>query len=118
MPDLLESLMRANLLEVFGERDPDRRLEAIRRTYTPDVVFADAEGQLQGHDALHAKAQGILDGAPDFVFRPAGDVYEVQDLGYLAWELGPPDGAAVVSGVDMGFVRDGRLARVYTVVLR
>jgi len=118
MPDVLESLMRANLLEVFGERDADRRLEAIRRTYTPDVVFADAEGQLEGHDALQAKAQEILDGAPGFVFRPAGDVYQVQDLGYLAWELGPADGAPVVSGVDMGFVRDGRLARVYTVVLR
>ena len=118
MPDPLESLMRANLLEVFGERDPARRLEAIRRTYTQDVVFADAEGELQGHDALQAKAQGILDGAPGFVFRPAGSVYQVQDLGYLAWELGPADGAPVVSGVDMGFVRDGLLARVYTVVLR
>lgn len=118
MPDPLDSLMRANLLEVFGEHDPDRRLEAIRRTYTQDVVFADGDGQLQGHDALNAKAQGILDGAPDFVFRPAGAVYQVQDLGYLAWELGPAGGGPVVSGVDMGFVRDGRLARVYTVVFR
>jgi hypothetical protein len=116
VPDPLDSLMRANLLEVFGERDPDRRTDAIRRTYTQDVVFVDAEGETHGHDALHAKAQSILDGAAGFAFRAAGDIYQVGDLGYLAWELGPVDGPAVVSGVDMGFVRDGRLAKVYTVV--
>ncbi|MFE7507425.1 nuclear transport factor 2 family protein [Promicromonospora sp. NPDC057488] len=114
----LEKLMRANLLEVFGERDADRRAEAIRRTYTQDVVFADAEGQVEGHEALHAKAQGILDGAPGFVFRPDGDFYQVQDLGYLAWALGQEGAPPVVRGTDMGFVRDGRLAKVYTVLFR
>ncbi|WP_456846184.1 nuclear transport factor 2 family protein [Cellulomonas sp. P5_C6] len=118
MGDPLDSLMRANLLEVFGERDPDRRSDAIRRTYSPDVVFVDAEGETRGHDALHAKAQAILDGAPGFAFRPSGEIYQVGDLGYLAWELGPAGGPPVVSGVDMGFVRDGRLAQVYTVVFR
>ncbi|PJJ72987.1 SnoaL-like protein [Diaminobutyricimonas aerilata] len=112
----LDALMRANLLEVFGERDADRRLDAIRRTYTDDVVFADAEGGVEGHDALNAKAQSILDGAPGFVFRPAGDAYEIQDMGYLAWEFGPEGADPVVRGADMGFVRDGALAKVYTVL--
>lgn len=112
------TLMRANLLEVFGERDPSKRLEAIHRTYTDDVVFADAEGVVQGYDALNAKAQQILDGAPGFVFRPAGEIYPVQDLGYLAWQFGPEGADPVVTGADMGFVRDGRLAKVYTVLFR
>lgn len=114
----LEKLMRANLLEVFGERDADRRAEAIRRTYTEDVVFADAEGQVQGYEALDAKVREILDGAPGFVFRPDGDFYQVQDLGYLAWALGPEGAPPVVRGTDMGFVRDGLLAKVYTVLFR
>ena len=39
-------------------------------------------------------------------------------MGYQGWALGPPGEAAVVRGVDMGFVRDGLLEKVYTVVLR
>ncbi|WP_421735850.1 nuclear transport factor 2 family protein [Cellulomonas sp.] len=116
---MLDHLMHANLLEVFGERDASRRLDAIRRTYTEDVVFADAEGEVRGHDALNAKAQSILDSAPGLEFRPAGSAYQVQDLGYLAWELGPPGAAPVVRGVDLGILsEDGRLAKVYTVLLR
>lgn len=116
MSEAVEKLMRANLLEVFGERDADRRMEAIRRTYTEDVVLADAEGQVRGHDGLSAKAQAVLDSGPGFVFRTDGDFYQVQDLGYLAWAFGPDGEPPVVRGVDMGIVRDGQLARVYTVL--
>ncbi|GAB3605682.1 hypothetical protein GCM10027413_10910 [Conyzicola nivalis] len=113
-----ESLMRANLLEVFAERDPQRRTTAIARTYTDDVVFTDPDDSAIGHDAIHRKAQEVLDGAPDFVFRAGGPVYEAGDLAYLAWEFGPEGQPAVVSGVDVGFVEGERLAKVYTLLLR
>lgn len=115
--DTLAELMHGNLLEVFAQRDPELRREAAARIYTEDVVFSDDEGSVQGRDAVHAKAGAILDGAPGFVFRPDGDVYEAQELGYLAWALGPEGADPVVRGVDMGIVRDGKLARVYTVLL-
>jgi hypothetical protein len=63
------------------------------------------------------KAQGLLDGAPDFVFSPAGDVRVVQDLGYLAWNLGPEGQPPVVRGVDVALVEGGLIARVYTLLL-
>ncbi len=37
MADPIETLMRANLLEVFNERDGATRRAAIERTYAPDV---------------------------------------------------------------------------------
>lgn len=113
----VEQLMRANLLEVFGERDPAKRTEAVRRTYTDDVVFADPHGEVRGPAAVNAKAQEVLNGGPGFVFAADGDVYQVQDLGYLAWTFGP-EGAPVVRGADLGIVHDGRLARVYTVLFQ
>lgn len=36
----IAELMLANLFAVFNERDPERRLEAIARNYTEDVVAA------------------------------------------------------------------------------
>src|ERR1700730_18302083 len=41
----LESLMERNLLEVFGQRDPERRAAAIAQLYTADCTFFEAEEQ-------------------------------------------------------------------------
>jgi hypothetical protein len=114
----IEDLMKANLLEVFGERDGDRRREAIARTYSPEVTFSDPEEVVVGHDALDAKAQKILDGAPGFVFSPGGPIYVNQDLGYLTWNFGPEGADPVVRGVDIALVRDGLIASVYTLLLK
>jgi hypothetical protein len=113
----IEELMRANLMDVFGERDAERRRAAIGRTYHPDVRFADPDETVTGHDAVDAKAQGILDGAPDFVFAAAGPVRVSQDLGYLEWSLGPQGAPPVVRGVDIALVRDGLIASLYTLLL-
>lgn len=115
MADVAE-LMRANLLDVFGERDPARRRAAIARTYTADVTFADPDETVTGRDALDAKAQALLDGAPGWVFRPAGKVHVVADLGHLAWEFGPEGEPAAARGADVALVRDGLIARVYTML--
>jgi hypothetical protein len=113
-----EQLVRATLFDVLSERDPARRREAIRRSYTEDVVFVDEEGSVRGHDALEAKVQEILDGAVGLVFHADGGFHQLDDMGYQAWTLGPADGPPVVRGADMGFVRDGLLAKVYTVGFR
>jgi hypothetical protein len=106
--------MHANLLEVFAERNPERRWAAIERTYTEDVAFLDPDEVVQGRAALSAKAQRILDGAPGFVFASAGPVYAFHDLAYLAWNFGPDGAAPVVTGTDVALVRDGRISRIYT----
>jgi hypothetical protein len=113
----IPDLMQANLLGVFNERDPARRREVIAATYAEDVVFTDPEGAVQGRDALDAKAQGLLDASPDFVFTPAGPVRVAGDLGHLAWNLGPEGEAPVVRGVDVALVEDERITRLYTLLL-
>ena len=112
----IEELMTAQLLEVFAEHDPERRRAAIARTYTPGVQFFDPDDSVTGHDALHAKVQQILDGAPGLVFAPDGPVRVNHDLGYLAWTLAPEGQPPVVRGLDIALVEDGLLARVYTLL--
>lgn len=112
----IADIVLADLLEVFGERDAGRRRAAVARLCADDVEFADAEGTLTGHDALVAKAQQILDGAPGFVFTPVGDVRVVQDLGYLAWAFGPEGAPPVVTGADIVLVRDGLITSIHTLL--
>jgi len=42
--DGVSTLMYANLLAVFGQRDPGLRREAMGRTYAEEIVFTDQRG--------------------------------------------------------------------------
>ena len=108
--------MLANLFAVFNERDPRRRLEAIASNYTEDVNWSDPDGTTQGHEAMNEQAQKLLDRMPDFVFSAAGPVHVSRDLGLLSFNLGAPEQPPAVSGIDVAQVRDGRIARLYTLL--
>ncbi|EOD66402.1 nuclear transport factor 2 family protein [Amycolatopsis vancoresmycina] len=110
-------LMEANLLKVFNERDDERRAKAIAETYAAGVEFADPEGFVTGHEALNAKARGLLDQSPGFVFSPAGPVLVNHDLGHLAWQLGPEGAPPVVRGIDVALIKDGVIEKLYTMLL-
>ena len=115
MPTIPE-LLQANLHRVFGERDAARRRAAIDDVYSEDVVFTDPEGSVTGRDALAAKAEALLAGAPDtFSFREDGPTYVGADSGALAWTLGP-EGAPVARGIDLITVRDDRITTLRTLL--
>jgi SnoaL-like protein len=105
-----------NLFAVFNQRDPDRRSKAIAANYTEDVIWTDAEGTTQGHQALNDRAQKLLDLLPDFVFSAAGPVRVSRDVGLLAFNHGLPEEPPAVSGIDVALVREGRIACLYTML--
>jgi SnoaL-like domain len=115
-PARIRELLLANLFAVFSERDPGRRLEVIARNYTEDVIWTDPDGTTQGHEAMNEQAQKLLDRMPDFVFSAAGPVRVSRDLGLLAFNLGLPEQSPAVRGIDVALVRDGRIARLYTLL--
>jgi SnoaL-like domain len=115
-PTRIRELMLANLFAVFNVRDPERRLEAITRNYTEDVIWSDPDRTTQGHEALNEQAQKLLDRMPGFVFSAAGPVHVSRDLGFLTFNLGMPEQTPAVSGVDVALVRDGRIARLHTLL--
>ena len=115
-PARIRELLLENLFAVFNVRDPERRLEAIRRNYTEDVRWTDPDGTFEGHEAMNAQAQKLLEGVPDFVFTAAGPVYVSRDLGLLAFHMGVPERPPAVSGIDVALVHDGRIAELYTLL--
>jgi hypothetical protein len=115
-PARIRELMLDNLFAVFNMRDRNRRLEAIERNYTQDVTWTDPDATFHGHEAMDEQAQKLLDRMPDFVYSAAGPVHVSDDLGLLAFNLGLPERSPAVSGIDVAVVRDGRIARLYTLL--
>ena len=112
----LTELARRNLLDVFAERDPDKRAAAIEEVYAEQVTFSDPDEVVVGRQALGKKAQQLLDRAPGFVFSEAGPARVAGNLVILPWRLGPEGQPPVATGVDVSIVEDGRIAHLYTLL--
>ncbi|WP_022927493.1 nuclear transport factor 2 family protein [Patulibacter americanus] len=109
------AILRRNLLEVFGERDPARRRAVIDELYVADTRFAEAGGTVQGRDAVDAAVGRILDDVPpNFRFVVEAEPAVVDGLGRIGWGFGPPDGPPAVHGMDVATFRDGRIDRLWT----
>jgi hypothetical protein len=114
--DQITALMHTNLFEVFNEPDDQRRAAVIARTYTADVEWHDDEGVAIGRDALREKAialRGTLGGMELIAAEP---VHQTRGFGYLAWNLAPRGGEAVVSGFDVALIKAGLIDALYSVV--
>jgi hypothetical protein len=114
----IKALLNANLLDVFNEPDEQKRAAAIDRTYAPDVEWTDDEGVSVGREALSVKTSALRGTLTGMEFTPAGPPHELAGFGYLAWNLAPPGGDAVVSGFDVVLVKDGLISALYTVVTK
>jgi hypothetical protein len=116
MSATVQQLMTRSLLDVFNERDPERRAAAISAVYSPDVTFYEPDEVIEGPAALDRKVQQLLDGAPGWVFRPAGEVSTNHNLGRLTWHFGPDGEPPVVTGTDVAIIDNGRIHSLYVFI--
>ncbi|HEX4246384.1 MAG TPA: nuclear transport factor 2 family protein [Pseudonocardia sp.] len=115
-PDRVSELLLRNLLDVFDERDGDRRLAAIAELWAPDAVFVDPEGRFVGHAALDATVAQLQGRTAGWRFSAAGTPLVHPGGGELSWSYGPPEDPARVTGTDVAVVRGGRIATLYAIV--
>ena len=113
MADTIETLIKRNLHEVFGERDGKKRRAAIAELWTEDCVFIDHSGKISGRDELDRAVAILHERLPGYVFTELGPVDLLLDGGRLAWSYGRP-GQQAIKGVDVALVRDGRISLMLT----
>lgn len=113
MPDPIETLIKRNLHEVFGERDAKKRREAIAELWTEDCVFIDHNGKSHGRDELDRVVAALHQRFPDYVFSELRPVDLLHESGRLAWSHGLP-GQKGVRGEDVVLVRNGRISLMLT----
>ena len=113
MPDPIETLIKRNLHEVFGERDAKKRREAIAQLWTEDCVFIDHDGKNHGRDELDRAAAALQQRFPGYVFSELRPVDLLHESGRLSWSYGRP-GQEPIKGVDVVLVREGRISLMLT----
>ena len=109
-----DRLMQANATRVFSERDPARRMTAIRELYTSEAVLTEPDGVFNGAAAISGAVTDLLSKLPPtFVFTPVGPAIGHHGVGRLLWRAGPPNGPWAVSGMDVAHFEGGRIRVLY-----
>jgi hypothetical protein len=113
VPYTIDTLIKRNLHEVFGERDAKKRREAIAQLWTEDCVFIDHGGKRQGRDQLDGAVALLHQRFPGYVFSELRPVDLLYESGRLAWSYGRP-GQEPIKGVDVILVRNGHISLMLT----
>jgi hypothetical protein len=112
--DTQADLMLRNLSEVFGERDSERRMTAIKNLYSEDAVFFEADRRFEGRQAISDAVAELQASFPaEFEFSAVTSPARNHDVGRLFWGLGPAGSSPVVTGMDVAQFKDGRIRSLY-----
>ena len=114
MSQRIETLLRENLYEVFGEHDVQKRRSAIARLWAEDGYFIDPEGRHEGHAGVDKLVTGLLESSPNFVFSERGPIQAFNGIGKLDWAFGPAGEPPVVTGIDVLVLKDDKIGVMYT----
>ena len=110
----IETLLKRNLLDVFGEHDPAKRRAVIEELFVEDVVVSDPHQRHVGHEAVDGAVAALHKLFPDYVFKEIGAAQTLTDCGRLAWGFGPTEDPQRITGLDVIVVRGDRIAALYT----
>ena len=114
MSDTLADLMLKNLSEVFGERDSERRMAAIKNLYSEDAVFFEAGRRFEGRQAISDAVAALQASFPaEFEFSAVAPAARNHEVGRLFWRLGPAGFPPAINGMGVAEFKDGRLHSLY-----
>jgi len=113
-----ESLLTRNVLEVFNERDSQKRLALMKALYREDGVFHESnDASFVGIEVINARVTEVLETiAPELLFRATAPEERNNDVARVSWTLSAAGGPIVLSGMDIGLLKDGKIAALYMFV--
>ncbi|MCL3838893.1 GNAT family N-acetyltransferase [Aeromicrobium duanguangcaii] len=111
----IESVVAAHL-DTWNSPAGPERTEAIAALYAPDVLVAEPQRALRGHDGMEQAIADLQAQLPGTALTLSGPIQVAQDLVTYAWTLGAPDGPAVASGRDVLFLHDDDVVSLYVVI--
>ncbi|MBS7542485.1 nuclear transport factor 2 family protein [Ancylobacter oerskovii] len=113
-----DAILRANAQQVFSERDPAARRDALERLWMPDGVLYEAGHVVTGLDEISKAVGALLDTLPQgMTFAPAGPAVGHHGLGRLRWRALDGNGQpAPVSGTDVAIFREGKIDQLYVLL--
>lgn len=113
MSETIETLLRRNLFEVFGERQDTKRREALAEIWRGDGILVNPDGRHVGRVEIDHTVERLLAKFPDFVFTERSPPEGFHGVGRIAWSFGLPGKPPVVTGIDVAEATAGKLKLLF-----
>jgi hypothetical protein len=109
-------LLEDSLLVIWNDRDADRRLEAMKKIYAPDIHFYESNtGEaIVGHQAINALISKLQTEWPiefEFALNKSSQVNHATQI--IFWNLGPQGAPPVATGVDVAITENDLIKSLY-----
>jgi hypothetical protein len=113
-----DSLLRANAKRIFSEPRVEQRLAALKELWAENGVLVESEHVATGWDAVSVSVGELLEMLPPgTTFEAEGPAAGHHGLGRLRWRAVDSSGKPLgVTGTDIAFVEDGRIAKLYVIL--
>lgn len=103
----------AGYFDLWNETDAPARRAALPVTWTGDASYRDPLLAAEGYDALDAMIAAVHAQYPGHRFQLVGAIDAYPGRARWGWSLSGPDGAPIVTGLDVAVLADdGRLRSV------
>jgi hypothetical protein len=107
-------LLERNLLEVWNERDTVKRRAIMESIYLEDATFYEGGLASTGYESMNNRIGHTLNELPtNFVFHIIQPARVNHNIGRLCWGVGPVNGEAKITGIDIALFRNGRIEALY-----
>ncbi len=109
-------LLENSLLVIWNDRNADRRLETMKKTYAPDVHFYEFNTReaIIGHIAINELISKLQkEWPPESRFelnKPSQVNHQIQ---VASWNLGPQGMQPVVTGMDVAVIENDLIKSFY-----
>jgi hypothetical protein len=109
-------LLEKSLLVIWNDRNADRRLEAMKDTYAPDVHFYefDSTKAIIGYKAINeliSKLQKDWPPESRFVLNAPSQVNH--NIQFATWDLGPQGMKPILIGMDVAVIENDLIQSFY-----
>jgi hypothetical protein len=116
MPKRSLNIAEQNLFSIFGERRTEARNAAVKRLWTSDGIFVDAEGVRVGQNAIVEAAGALLKRFPEYEFWELEKPDSIPGATRLAWAFGTAGSPPALTGFDIITYKVDRITAVYRFV--
>ncbi len=107
-------IMEDNLNQVWNERDPTLRLNAIQKIYSKAATLNHVGDQVIGFDAINQSVSATQKMLPsNFIFIKLKSVIINNSIGRLIWGAGPEGQSPVATGMDIAHFENGKIKSLY-----
>ncbi len=109
-------LLEDSLLVIWNDRNVERRLEAMAKTYSSDIHFyeSDTGNAIIGHQAINELISKLQREWPiEFQFELNKPSQVNRTIQVISWNLGPKGATPVATGMDVAITENDLIKSLY-----